>query len=128
MTAYLFGLLWDSTVKFLVQPVVFWDALITDLRLEWTKFGVQLVAGHPPTLEQMFPFFKWLSLTIVVILLVILLVFFTIKGLLFDDIRQKKAGRILSDLLVLLMVLFLYYFIAASIVYFFFNILMSSPL
>ncbi len=128
MAAYIFGLLWNSAVKFLVLPVVFCDALVTDLRLEWTKYGVQLVAGQPPTLQQMVPFFKWLSLLIAVSVLVVLLVFFTVKGIFFDNLGKKTVGRALSDLLILALVLFLYYFIAASIIYFFFNILVSAPL
>jgi len=128
MTQYLFGLLWDSAAKFLVLPLSFCDALVTDLRLEWTKYGVALVAGHPPTLEQMVPFFKWLSLLIVIVVLTLLLVIVTIKGILFDDLLKKKLGRVVSDLVVLLLVLFLYYFIAASIVYFFFNLVLGAPL
>ncbi len=128
MVAYIFGLLWNSTVKFLVLPVSFADALVTDLRLEWTKFGVQLLADQPPTPHQMMPFFKWLSLLIAVSVLTLLLVFFTVKGIVFDEIGKKTPGRIAGDTVVLLLVLFLYYFLAASIVYFFFNIVVSAPL
>lgn len=130
MTSYLFVLLrqqvvslWLAALKFLALPLAFADALVTDIQLEWYKYEGLLSAGTPPSLEQMFPLFKWICLLVAVVALALLLVYVTVKGVVFDGIKQKTAGAVFGDTLILLLIFFLYYFVAASVIYFIFHIL-----
>ena len=120
----MFQYLMISALKFMALPVVFGDALITDLRLEWLKFDRLLAGGQRPPLQQLLPFFKWVLILLVVVCAVFFLVLVTVRSIIFDDLDRKTFGAVIGDFLILAMVLFFYYFLFASVVYFFFYIVL----
>lgn len=113
-----------AMVKLLSTPLVFLDALVANIQLEWLKLAQGIAAGTPLTTVMLFHSFKWVLVLILVSIFSLFIIVESTWSILLKNLTKKRIGAILSDVILLGLVLFLYYFILSSAIYFFFNILL----
>lgn len=111
-------------LNLLLTPLIFADALVASIRLEWLKLGRDLGNGVPLTIGMLGPLFKWVFFLVLITFFTVFIVVDSAWHILFKRFGDKSAKVKLLDFLLLVMVLFLYYFVLSTVIYFFFNILL----
>ena len=108
----------------LLTPLVFADALVANIRLEWLRLGHDLGGGVPLTIGMLWPIVKWVLFLVLITFFTLFIVVDSTWHILLKRFAKKSAKVKVLDFLLLVMVLFLYYFVLSTVIYFFFNIML----
>jgi hypothetical protein len=111
-------------LNLLLTPLIFADALVANIQLEWLKLNQALGGGVPLTIGMLVPLIKWVFFLALITFFAAFIVVDSAWHIFFKRLSAKSAKVKLLDLLLLVMVLFLYYFVLSTVIYFFFNILL----